>query len=386
MAAARDDVEATRLSTLGPLVRGALILRLLILLLGSLGLSSNSQTTAALALLVLMTLTSAGPVISWRRWGNWILHHPITMVLDLLVALAVLLVVPTSLIAFGYAVATAALSGILYGRTGGFILTGPLLAARLVQLGTEPWPEVIAATALLAVATAVGDALRVLVLDLHQAREDVRAATQTLVTARERDRLARELHDSVAKTIQGVGLTARALERVSTRPEQVTELSRQIADDADLAVREARALLHGLRLDDVQRPLDESVQAIVSSFGRLNALDIDVRARPITCDDDVRYEVVQVLREALRNVDDHALATGVVVDLGPSEDDGFRLVIRDDGRGFDPDGHEAGHYGLCGMSERAVTIGGSLDVCSAPGRGTTITLTGPGAPQPSDQS
>lgn len=375
MATNEPDEQLSPLTALAPLARVGLNIRLTILLLGSLSLSSRDQTGAAIILLALMALTSAAPVILWRRWGNWIMHHPLAMALDLIVALGVVLVTPASVVGFGYAVSTAALAGILYGRIGGLILTTPLLAAILVRLGFEPWTEVVTRGALLALATVVGAALRELVIDLQRAREEARITSSELATVRERERLARELHDSVAKTIQGVNLTARALERVVSTPDQVTALSQQIARESVQAITEARALLDGLRLDDIRQPIHESVHDIVATFANLNGLDVAIETQPVQCGDDVRYEVVNILRESLRNIDEHAGATGVTVALEPVGDTGMRLSISDDGLGFDPAEVDPDRYGLCGMAERAENIGATMSLDAAPGRGTSITLT-----------
>jgi signal transduction histidine kinase len=92
-------------------------------------------------------------------------------------------------------------------------------------------------------------------------------------------------------------------------------------------------------------------------------------------------EILRVAQEAIHNVKKHAAAQNLVVQLeyGPSD---VALEVRDDGRGFNTDhvsgngtaAGSPGHYGLTGMRERAATIGGTLDVTSAPGSGTTVRL------------
>jgi signal transduction histidine kinase len=83
-----------------------------------------------------------------------------------------------------------------------------------------------------------------------------------------------------------------------------------------------------------------------------------------------------VLREALRNIELHAGARRVDIELR-REDDAVRLDIRDDGVGFDPARPASGHFGLVGMKERAASIGATLDIVSAPGGGTRLSLRAP---------
>lgn len=369
--------EPGSLEAIAPLARLVLNIRLALLAVGTVSLATSARTGTALVLLAVMAVTSFVPIMLWSRIGPLLLAHPLAMLPDLLVGLAVVVVAPSSLVGTSYAAATAVLAGALYGRVGGMVLTGVLLAGRVWRFGDEPWPDMVVGAALLVLATIVGGVLRDLLLDVHRSRRTATVATRRLATAEERERLARELHDSVAKTIQGVGLTASALARTRDAPASVQALSRRIAEDADRAVRETRALLHGLRVDDVRQPLDDSLAAIVDTFGRLNELDTRLEVEPVTCDDDVRYQVVQVLRESLRNVDAHAEARRVWVSLACSGTDDLRLVVRDDGEGFDPDAVGDGHYGVRGMRERATSVRGTLALDTAPGRGTTVTLTAP---------
>jgi signal transduction histidine kinase len=102
---------------------------------------------------------------------------------------------------------------------------------------------------------------------------------------------------------------------------------------------------------------------------------------PDTLPEDVQTAVYRILQEALANVGRHAGATAVAVEF-EADDGRLELRVRDDGEGFDPvamaraGGSEAagGGLGLSGMAERARLAGGELDVRSAPGGGTTVTL------------
>ncbi len=157
----------------------------------------------------------------------------------------------------------------------------------------------------------------------------------------------------------------------------------------------ARAVVLG---DTHERRLDEARASLGAEFGADRVAAVlrewsartGVRTRLRSCGSPLpllvtaRHETLAVLREALANVDRHAAARTVDVELA-AEDGYLVLTVRDDGRGFDPEAPVPGHYGLVGMRERAVRAGGRLALDTAPGRGTALTLRVPLA-APSDTS
>jgi signal transduction histidine kinase len=223
----------------------------------------------------------------------------------------------------------------------------------------------------------------------EQARQEAarRRAEIAATAAEERARLAREMHDSLAKTLRGIALSAAALPTwVRRDPARAKDEAERIASAMEIASREARGLITGLRDESVTRPLPVAVRMVVDKWGEESgikprceidqAADLPLRAR---------YEALAILSEVLTNIDRHAEATTVEVSLGAHDED-ITLSIRDDGRGFSHDagtkgGREAlardGHYGLIGLHERADRIEANVTVVSAPGEGTAITVVVP---------
>jgi len=219
-----------------------------------------------------------------------------------------------------------------------------------------------------------GAALRVL-LD-RQAETESELAAQS-----ERARLARDMHDSLAKTVSGMGFAALALaRRIERDPSTAAEEARRLADDARQATRQAREIIVGLRADaGEQLPLAAALQAEVSRWGAASGVRVELAVEEVgELHPAAARELEWILREALGNVERHARASTVTVRLRRL---GGRAVmtVADDGEGFDvPDELEelasGRHFGVTGMRERAQLAGGDLSVESAPGEGCVLSV------------
>jgi signal transduction histidine kinase len=175
-----------------------------------------------------------------------------------------------------------------------------------------------------------------------------------------------------------VALSATALPTwVERDPQRAADESRRLAGSAEQAAQQARAILSRMRADQPDRPLAEVLGERCRAFGVEH--DVDCRfscSVVVDLPSDTRYETVAVVEEALRNVAAHADASRVDVRVTVVGDEA-EVVVVDNGRGFVPraDGDgPRGRYGLRGMRERAALIGGSLEIASAPGDGTVVTL------------
>jgi signal transduction histidine kinase len=196
----------------------------------------------------------------------------------------------------------------------------------------------------------------------------------------ERDRIARELHDSLAQVLGVIHLQLRALEsraKDEASHAMAAELS-DIAETADEAYRDVREAILGLR-ETVREDdgLEGSLREYLRKYSRQTGI-----AATLTCEGDVRralsprYEVqlLRVVQEALTNTRKHSKARRVTVKIdctGPVA----TLMVEDDGVGFDPAAATRsmeGGFGLASMRERVEQIGGRLDVHTAPNEGTTI--------------
>lgn len=219
---------------------------------------------------------------------------------------------------------------------------------------------------------------------LRKLIDDQAEAEATAAAAEERARLAREMHDSLAKTLRGVALATAALPMWTRRdPERAVKESARIAADVEVASREARDLISELRDDKITLPLPAAVRAVAEHWR-------DTHRLSVRCDLDsgadlpfrARYEAVAICSEALTNVVRHAAASSIDIRLA-TERGAVVLTIQDDGKGFQMTNFEdlarEGHYGLLGLRERAERVSGAISLTSEPGKGTTVRATFPAA-------
>ena len=206
----------------------------------------------------------------------------------------------------------------------------------------------------------------------------------------ERTRIARDLHDTLLQSFQGLLLRFQTVyEMLPTRPADAREVLGSAIDQTAQAINEGRDAVQGLRASTVETNdlavaitrLGEELAA--EAGGQTSAgMRVEVEGEPRTLQPIVRDEVYRIASEALRNAFRHAEAKQIEVEL---RYDGrqLRLRIRDDGKGIDREylsaEGRAGHFGLHGMRERARLMGGKLTIWTAPGSGTEIELSVPAA-------
>lgn len=197
----------------------------------------------------------------------------------------------------------------------------------------------------------------------------------------ERQRLARELHDSVSQALFSMTLHARTAERqlasAGVAPDApATTTVRRLAELTHGALAEMRALIFELRPGALAE--EGLVTALIRQAAALTAREgvrIEVTGpneRP-ALEPSVEEHLYRLTLEALNNAVKHARATriGVAVNAGRT---GLEIVVTDDGVGFDPALPRPGHLGQATMAERAAEIGADLRVVSAPGAGCTVTV------------
>jgi two-component system NarL family sensor kinase len=203
------------------------------------------------------------------------------------------------------------------------------------------------------------------------------AKSVQLGAAEERNRLAREIHDTLAQGLSGIALqleTADALLDAGAEPERVARAVRQALELARASLKEARRSVLDLRAAPLEgRSLVEALSALAQEWqiqtGLPLAFEVVSGHRPLP----VRIEMglYRIAQEALANIARHAGASQVMLRL-VSTPDLVRVTIEDDGRGFDPARVPAGRYGLIGLNERAKLLGGTLRLDSSPGAGTCL--------------
>lgn len=203
------------------------------------------------------------------------------------------------------------------------------------------------------------------------------ATLEQLATSRERNRLARELHDTLAHTLAGLAVQLEAINAVwSSQGERARAMLREVLGMTRQGLAEARRAIKALRAAPLaDLGLIVALRELARSVADRSGLALDLHLPDALDELPAEHEqaLYRIAEEALSNVVRHAAASRVTLDL--STVPGVRLTIADDGCGFDAtqDG-AADRYGLRGMRERAELIGARLDVSSDPGNGTTIRL------------
>ncbi len=331
----------------------------------------------------------------WETLGPLVLKHKWLMAVDMLFG-AVLLLTASPDSPLGYAtVCTPLLGGLLYGWRGAGIYTG--IQILLLAAAYTAWADRMdnpASTTLISgfcVASGIiGVTLRNLMFRFGAATQALSEATSRLAVTgaveQERARLAREMHDSVAKTLHGVALSADSLAAGADRMDPLT-----VRHQAGLVARSARRAAAESReiLSDLRRKTDYT-QAAEGTPGVDAADELRARAADFTTRTGVHTDLVTkdspaphlphavarqlltIASEALENAHRHAHATHVTVEYGVVAHDLLRLSVQDNGKGLPPgtdleELRKAGHFGLVGMVERAATIGARIRI----GRGNT---------------
>jgi signal transduction histidine kinase len=208
---------------------------------------------------------------------------------------------------------------------------------------------------------------------------DLFSRAQHAASLEERQRLARELHDSVSQALYGIALGARTARlRLGDDPHNAAEPVDYVAALAQAGLAEMRALIFELRPESLEEEgLVAALEKQAASIAARYKLDVvvDLGEEP-ACTLDAKEALYRIAQEALHNVVKHAQARRVEVRLRRNGGS-IELVVRDDGRGFDTAQSFPGHVGLQSMPERARKLGGAVSVESAPGHGTTVAATLP---------
>ena len=239
-----------------------------------------------------------------------------------------------------------------------------------------------------------------LVEDLSEANRKLEATLaenaglheQLLVQAREagisdeRQRMAREIHDTLAQGLTGIVTQLQAAEQAARAPDRSRHLhaAMQLARDS---LTEARRSVHELRPQPLETArLGEALTEVAERWSALNGVPAPVTTtgEPRPLPPDVEVTLLRTAQEALANVAKHAGATRVGLTLSFMDDD-VALDVRDDGAGFDPAGLRTtaeGGFGLTAMRQRVEGLAGMLEIESEPGAGTAISACIPAVAEP----
>jgi NarL family two-component system sensor histidine kinase YdfH len=201
------------------------------------------------------------------------------------------------------------------------------------------------------------------------------AQVEDLTIANERQRMARELHDTLSQGLTGIILQLEAVE--AHLDNDRVEKARTIVSNAMLQARstlaDARSAIDDLRGAQPEN-LESALRLEVSRFQNATDIACDLEMMDIPeLQERIIETVIRNVAEGLTNIGRYAQAQKVVIDVS-SEQDVLLVTVQDDGQGFDPDAIPSGHYGLLGIRERMRLLGGSLEIQSSKGSGTRLEM------------
>ena len=205
---------------------------------------------------------------------------------------------------------------------------------------------------------------------------DYAAQVEDLTITSERQRMARELHDTLSQGLAGLILQLEAADAhlANNKNDKARQVIQQTMATARTTLADARTAIDDLRQSQPPN-CREALQKIATEFSKNTGIPCDTELRlPDGLDASISYAVIRIAAEAFSNITQHARATQAAMKAVQTNTD-IMIEITDDGTGFDPDAvPSAGHYGLVGMQERVRLLYGSLSIDCQPGKGTTLRI------------
>ena len=225
--------------------------------------------------------------------------------------------------------------------------------------------------------------LEALATHLAAAMENLRlsALEREAAVAQERSFLARELHDSIAQSLEFLKMQVQLLRDAQSKGD--ASLVEQAVSEIDEGVRESygdvRELLLHFRTRANEEDIEPALQTTLRKFEHQSGIraEISMQGHGVSLAPDLQLQVLHIVQEALSNVRKHSAATRVWVDV--QQQPQWRFEVRDNGRGFEKNDSKLDetHVGMRIMNERAERIGATLELFSTPGHGTSVILTLP---------
>ena len=211
---------------------------------------------------------------------------------------------------------------------------------------------------------------------------------ERLAIVDERERISRDLHDGIIQSIYAVGLSLEDVpELIGEDPDEVERRVERAIDSLHLAIRDIRNFIFGLQPELLSgTTLLEGLGAVIEEFRHNSIIDVELQAGTIDAEPDqvVTAHLLGIVNEALSNVARHSGASRATVWVRTDEEGTLRLMIQDNGHGFDPSTSTSlGHQGLVNMRSRIGSIGATIDLASDRS-GTTIEIRRPAATRPGD--
>ncbi|RMI46643.1 sensor histidine kinase [Actinomadura harenae] len=249
---------------------------------------------------------------------------------------------------------------------GAVVVTAAVVFAQLRLTATFDLSLVLAPVA-------VSGMILVIFLEFDRLADALAATQRTAGILGERQRLSREIHDTLAQGLTSMGMLLQAADRsFGTDPAEARALVRRAADEAAANLDEARRFVRALAPSDLAAgSLPHALRSLADREGA--ALRVEGEEYPLTPEEQAALH--RVAQGALANAREHAAAAHIVITLSYLDDE-VALDVADDGCGFDPAAPRPGGagrgYGLPGMRDRVAGVGGTLVVESEPGEGTVV--------------
>jgi signal transduction histidine kinase len=216
----------------------------------------------------------------------------------------------------------------------------------------------------------------------RQSREQVAIANQqlrqyalrveALAMAQERNRIARDIHDSLGHSLTALNLQLEgALKLWQTHPDRAQAFLQEAKQTGSMALQEVRQSVSEMRADPLQgKSLEDAIGLLVQNFQRSSGIAPAARVDLPDTSLNLNITVYRIVQEALTNISRHAHATQVTLEIRPVFQS-LAVFIQDDGQGFEWQQNQTG-FGLQGMRERVTELGGELAIVSSRGQGCEI--------------
>ena len=365
-------------------------IRLGTLLASELGITTSNDERQLMAIPLLGIAVNWVTLKLFRNHSSLIVDSWLFSCSDLIVTYIIITALPASFsgdlqLSLAYILASSVLIGLVNQTlwtsvwSSGVILSLALLKFHHTELST-----VVTAAMVVGIfaSTLLGNRLNRQIKEIDRLSTEVASARAEERALTERLTIARDLHDSLAKSVHGIRMLAETLESsLSAENHPETPLSHTLLESADEASREARLVLDGLRSgggEDIVGALVEEATRWGARTGISISINHTDSNAPLPCSTEAMWQLQRILGEILANIEKHAHATSV--DLSILHDDScFRLDVRDNGIGLGKDVkdlYREGHYGLAGLKERSLTLNGafSIDSLSELTAGTRVRL------------
>ncbi len=377
------DIKKSHLPA-GPIHRHALFtavglicdVRLGLVLACELGIMASKADKGAVAVPLLGLTINWITLQAFRKYTYLIVGNWIYLCSDLIVTCIVVTTLPTIFsgglpLSLAYIIASSVLIGLISQAFWASLWSvGVTVSLALLKLHNTSLPTVVAAATVAGIVFSIliGNRLNSQFTEVSRLSAEAAFARAEERALAERLTIARDLHDSLTKSVHGIRMLAETLHSsLASEHHPDAQLSHLIFESADEASREARLVLDGLRSggdNDTIGALKEEVNRWSARTGITITTNRAESQPPLPCSTEAMWQLQRMVGEILTNIEKHAQATSVNADFF-YDNTGFYFDICDDGIGLDNRAgnfSQQGHYGLTGLKERATSLGGHVSI------------------------